>query len=156
MVWALATVALVLAALLPRRGGPTLTYLRSLAPTWRFFETVDVVPHLEACACDAAGQPTGDWEEVLPPPPRGPSTFFFNGAHTLRLAEHGVVEALLDELDGCAEEDVPRLVGDQLVRRMVARHFGGRGVRWARYRVLDVQPSEQGELYRSPPWELAP
>lgn len=145
---ALLALALGLAALLPRRGGPTLGYLRSLAPTWRFFETVDVVPVLEAVACGPDGVERGGWVEVLEVARHGPLAAFWNAEHNLRLAESAVVESLLEELDGCPEDRVETLVAHRLARRLVERRL--EGASHYRFRVLATEGEAEEEVYRSP------
>lgn len=145
---ALLALALGLAALLPRRGGASLGYLRSLAPTWRFFETVDVVPVLEAVACGPDGVERGGWVEVLETVPRGPLAAWWNAEHNLRLAESAVVESLLEELDGCPEDRVERLVAHRLARRLVERRL--EGASHYRFRVLATEGETEEEVYRSP------
>jgi hypothetical protein len=98
--------------------------LRSLFPSWRFFEDVEPGPE----ATFAVATPGGDfarWQPVLAAAPsRG---FFLNAAGNSYLAQQSLVEQLWAELDGVRADDAPRLVPYQLLQRLIierARELG--------------------------------
>lgn len=119
--------------------------LRTLVPSWRFFAEIDAVPILEY----QVGE--GPWREGLPPVPRGIGSLVLNGPSNLRLAEHGVVEALLEELDGLPVDRAPSLLRYRMVQAMVEarmREAGEVGPYAFRLVASDgVSPDE--EVFRS-------
>lgn len=128
-------------------GSPTLRYLRTLLPTWRFFAAPDVEPRLEA-------RPVGgpSWQDVLPPLPRPLGALLLNGEHNLRLAEHAALEALLEELDGCPVDQVPSLPSFRTARALAERHLGPSVDRYE-LRVMAVGEGPEEEVFRSGPLE---
>jgi hypothetical protein len=129
------------------QGSPTLRYLRTLLPTWRFFEAPDVVPQLEVRAL-------GDerWQDALPPLARPLGALWWNGEHTMRLAEHAALDALIEELDGCPVERVPSLPSFRTARALAERHLGEGAARYE-LRIVVVGDGAPEEVFRSGPLE---
>ena len=106
--------------------GRTWVLLRSLLPSWRFFEDVEPGPELLYCV---VGRGEGEtWQPVLVPPSR--RGFFLNAQGNLYLAQQSLVEQLWSELDGVEVDAAPRLTTYQLVQRLIAERVPER----ARYR----------------------
>jgi hypothetical protein len=90
--------------------------LRSLLPSWRFFEDVEPGPELLYCVVQDGED--GAWQPALTPPAqRG---LFLNAQGNLYLAQQSLVEQLWAELDGVETDAVSGLVSYRLVRRLVA------------------------------------
>lgn len=95
--------------------GRTWSLLRSLLPSWRFFEDVEPGPELFFCVVKDGRD--GAWQPALVPPTR--RGLFFNAEGNSYLARQSLVEQLLSELDGVAVDAAPRLTSYQLVQRIV-------------------------------------
>jgi len=86
--------------------------LRSLLPSWRFFEDVEPGPELSFRVL-----PLGDWRPAIEPAKtRG---FFLNPRGNLSLLEQSLAEQLLAELDGVEVSQAAGLVSYQLVQGLV-------------------------------------
>lgn len=112
-------------------GGVAARALRSLLPSWRFFDTIAPVPTLEARSCGQPGTGCGPWERLLAAPPtRAPLRLLHNPFENLRLAHYALLERLVDdlaELEAGDDERVVALVSYQLVLRLVRSELQGRG-----------------------------
>lgn len=115
--------------------------LRSMLPSWRFFEDVEPGPELLYCVVQDGHD--GEWRPVLSPPAR--RGFFLNASGNLYLAQQALVEQLWSELDGVAVDDAPSLTSYQLVQRLIS----GRMREKAHYRFRLTSPDgvdfESGE-----------
>lgn len=94
----------------------TWVLLRSLLPSWRFFEDIEPGPELLYCVVQDGRD--GEWQPVLVPPAR--RGFWLNAEGNLYLAQQSLVEQLWSELDGVAVEAAPRLTSYRLVQRLIA------------------------------------
>ena len=94
--------------LLPRAraGGRRLFLLRVLFPSWRFFESIGVVPRLYVRASTVAGE-WGDWTPALRPPSRGLWNLVLNPRGNLHFARQSAVEHLVSEAEGEIEAAGP-------------------------------------------------
>lgn len=126
----------------------TARLFRALVPSWRFFQEIDPVPWLSFRSA-AAGAELGEWREALLPGPRTLASLFVNGEGNLRLAEHGVVEALLAELDGRTHEEAQHLVAYQRVHAMLVRELGTDVERYQFRLVASDGASPDEEVFRS-------
>jgi hypothetical protein len=153
---------LLLAALsLARRrdvSGATVTLLRSLFPSWRFFETPEgqvlllsrrVSPGLP----DDAQQP---FTPAIPAPHRGLADVLFSARGNLLLACHDLVDALVQELAEQGEtklEHAEQLVSYRLVQNMVRWHLRQPEDEPSAYQMklisLDAQGNQE-QLFVSP------
>lgn len=91
--------------------------LRSLLPSWRFFEQVEAGPTLSFRPLTAQDV---EFISVLEATPGRPA-LLLNAAHNLRLLEQSLVEQLLDELDGLEAERALELTSYRLVQQLVER-----------------------------------
>ena len=132
---ALAIAVFSLVVFLPRKlvGGRRLFLLRVLFPSWRFFESIGVVPSLYVRACDREGL-SGEWHLALRPQPRGLSRVIFNPWGNLHFARQSAVEHLVSEAEGeLGGQGGPQVQIDQTaayrVVRAISREavFGGLG-----------------------------
>lgn len=90
--------------------------LRSLFPSWRFFEDVEPGPEASFAVATPGGT-FGDFQPLLgAAPTRG---FFLNAAGNLHLARQSLVDQLWAELDGVRVDDAPRLVPYRLLQRLI-------------------------------------
>lgn len=94
--------------------GRTWVLLRSLLPSWRFFEDVEPGPELQFCVARAGDDA---WQPVLVPPRR--RGFFLNASGNLYLAQQSLVEQLWSELDGATLDEAKQLTSYRLVQRLV-------------------------------------
>lgn len=155
----------VMAASLSGRLSSTLPHgalLRSLLPSWRFFEAN------EASLCLYARVVQGERElapfaPLLPAPRRGPLALLFNPRGNLLLACHGLLDRLVSELAELGPtpiEQAERLVSYRLVQNL-AQHFLARdpAARGLSYQLQLVAtgpgPDEREELLLSPLYPLA-
>lgn len=138
----LLTLGVLLALRFSRRPlrGKAWQLLRSLLPSWRFFEDVEPGPELSFRVVTAGAEP-GPWRAALTP---GGALFPLLNAHgNLHLAEQSLVEQLEAELDGAELEGAPQLVPYRLVQRLVearlrASEGAERGVRY-QFRIGDAE-----------------
>jgi hypothetical protein len=138
----LLTLGVLLTLRLSRRPlrGKTWLLLRSLLPSWRFFEDVEPGPELSFRVVTAGAEP-GPWRAALAP--RSSVLPLVNARGNLHLAEQSLVEQLEAELDGVELERAPELVPYRLVQRLVEarlREAGGveAGVRY-QFRIGDAE-----------------
>src|ERR1700753_1303186 len=75
--------------------GTTWLLLRSLFPSWRFFEDIDPVPELEFRVTEGEG--FGPWQRALTPVAR--RGLFYNPRGNLGLLYRSLVEELAAELE---------------------------------------------------------
>lgn len=118
---ALGLLAALLALVLGKRRFTRSTswlLLRSLFPSWRFFEQIAPVPHLRYRVAAAQGN-FGPWRDALPPVARTAGSLLLNARGNLQLAYQSLVERLADDIDGMAPESIPETVSYQLVQRLV-------------------------------------
>ncbi|HWA73132.1 MAG TPA: hypothetical protein VG937_12375 [Polyangiaceae bacterium] len=118
---ALGALAVLLALVLGKRRSarsPAWLLLRSLFPSWRFFEQIAPVPQLQYRVAPADGD-FGPWRDALPPIARTPGSLLLNASGNLQLAYQSLVERLSDDLDGTAPESIPGSVSYELVERLV-------------------------------------
>lgn len=106
--------------------------LRSLLPSWRFFEDVEPGPELSFCVVEAGRD--GPWRPALVPP--GRRGFFLNAQGNLYLLQQSLVEQLWSELDGVEVDAAPRLTSYQLVQRLLVERMRqlGQATPGSRYR----------------------
>jgi hypothetical protein len=116
----LLTLSLLCTLSLSRRPlqGTTWLLLRSLLPSWRFFEDIELGPELTFCLCPVGGEP-GPWLRALAPPPRRLLGLLSNPDGNTHLALRSVVDQLWSELDGTPADEAERLVPYRLVMRLV-------------------------------------
>jgi hypothetical protein len=88
---------------------------RIFIPTWRFFDQVTDLPHLEIRVQDA-------WVKESTPPPPAWWQLLFNPAGGLKHARANLYQRLL--LEAAAIEDVSRLISYRLVEDL-ARDLAG-------------------------------
>ncbi|HVY32336.1 MAG TPA: hypothetical protein VHB79_37625 [Polyangiaceae bacterium] len=99
--------------------------LRSLLPSWRFFEDVEPGPEL-LCRVALPGGEYGAWQGVLQA--RAASRgLVLNAAGNLQLAYQSLVEQLESELDGVERGVAPTLVPYRLVQRLVEQRLRSSG-----------------------------
>jgi hypothetical protein len=113
--------AALLALVLGKRRltrSPAWLLVRSLFPSWRFFEQIAPIPRLQYRVAPAQGD-FGPWHDSLPPVARTPGSLLLNARGNLQLAKQSLVERLADDLDGLAPENIPESVSYQLVQRLV-------------------------------------
>lgn len=118
--------------------------LRSLLPSWRFFEEVEPGPELRFCVVGSGSE--GGWRPVLTPPAR--RGFFLDAESNLHLARQSLVEQLWSELDGVEPQAAPSLTSYRLVKRLVEermRELEGRTTT-ARYRFRLVSSEAPHEV----------
>lgn len=113
--------------------------LRSLFPSWRFFEDVEPGPELCYRVAPRGGE-YGEWQGVLEP--RAASHgLVLNAAGNLRLAYQSLIEQLEAELDGVQRNVAPTLVPYRLVQRLVEQRLrsagNGAGFRY-QFRIGDA------------------
>lgn len=99
--------------------------LRSLLPSWRFFEDVEPGPEL-CCRVALQGREYGAWQGVLEQGAGAPRVLL-NAAGNLRLAYQSLVEQLEAELDGVERSLAPTLVPYRLVQRLVEQRLRSAG-----------------------------
>lgn len=118
---ALGVLGALLALVLGKRRlarAPAWTLLRSLFPSWRFFESIAPTPTLSYRVA-SAGEDFGPWHDALPPVPRTPLSLLLNARGNLHLACQSLVERLFDDLDSLRPEEAADSVSYQLVQRLV-------------------------------------
>lgn len=103
--------------------GRTWALLRSVLPSWRFFEDVEPGPTLSYCV--VVEGVSGPWRPALEAP-KGRS-LFLNADGNLYLARLSLVEQLWSELDGVQQDAASRLTSYRLVERLVATCMQERG-----------------------------
>jgi hypothetical protein len=120
-----ALLALVLLGERKSARAPTWLLLRSLFPSWRFFEHIAPVPTL-SYRVSREGADFGPWRDALPPIARTPTSLVLNARGNLHLAQQSLVERLSDDLDGDGDGDgdasPPNIVESssyRLVQRLV-------------------------------------
>jgi hypothetical protein len=96
--------------------GKTWTYLRSLFPSWRFFDDVEPGPVLEFRIESEDALPT-EWQAALATVQR--AGLFLNAEGNLRLAYQSLVEQLVGDLDGVEVTAAPSLVAYRLAQCVV-------------------------------------
>lgn len=96
--------------------GKSFLYLRSLFPSWRFFEDAEAGPTLWFCV-ESSEAPEAPWQPALLS--RTASGFWLNAEGNLLLAQQSLVEQLLSELDGVREDVAPTLTAYRLIQRLV-------------------------------------
>jgi hypothetical protein len=96
--------------------GTSWQLLRSLLPSWRFFEEVDVGPELSFRVV-VNGKP-GPWYEAIERSAQRPS-LWLNPQGNLELLKYSLVDQLVDDLGHVAAEHVAGLVSYRLVRLLV-------------------------------------
>jgi hypothetical protein len=119
----------------------TWVLLRSLLPSWRFFEDVEPGPELSFRVVLNGAEP-GPWRAALTPP-HGSSLPLVNARGNLHLAAQSLVEQLEAELDGVELELAPQLVPYRLVQRLVEMQLrrvglGESGTRY-QFRIGDAE-----------------
>jgi hypothetical protein len=119
-------------------SGTAWMLLRSLLPSWRFFEDVEPGPALSFRVASSDGQ-YGPWREAIEPR-AGASALLLNAEGNLRLSYQSLVEQLEAELDGVELTVAPNLVPYRLVQRLVeqrAKQQSG-DVRRYQFRIGDA------------------
>lgn len=101
-------------------AGRTWLLLRSLFPSWRFFEDVEPGPQLSFRALQLGREP-GPWQPALGAPPR--PGFLLSAPGNLHLARQSLVEQLWSELDGVTVEGASGLTSYRLVQRLVVERM---------------------------------
>lgn len=118
---ALGAFAILLALVLGKRRltrAPAWLLLRSLFPSWRFFEQIAPAPVLRYRVAEASTD-FGPWQDALSRVARTPGSLFLNSRGNVQLACQSLVERLVDELDSVAPNSLPEAVSYQLVQRLV-------------------------------------
>jgi hypothetical protein len=112
-------IACLVLARLPRRDvqGRGLALLRTLFPSWRFFEEIEAGPSLQV-ATAAVGEPFGAWRDAQPASPRTAAALLVNARGNLELAYQSLVDQLTSELDD-APQDPTASITYALVQRLV-------------------------------------
>jgi hypothetical protein len=105
--------------------GKAWALLRSLLPSWRFFEDVEPGPEL-CCRVAPRGSGYGAWQGVLEHR-SGTLRVLLNAAGNLRLAYQSLIEQLEAELDGVERSLAPGLVPYRLVQRLVEQRLRSEG-----------------------------
>lgn len=121
--------------------GRAFLLLRSLFPSWRFFEEVEPGPQLLFCV--VVGGEQGPWQPVLTPVRR--RGVLLNAAGNLHLAQQSLVEQLWSELDGISLDAAPQLTVYQLVQRLVVERLRELGLATSGARYRFRLESEEGE-----------
>jgi hypothetical protein len=117
--------------------------LRSLFPSWRFFEEVAPGPELRFCVIEGGEQ--GPWQPALSPVlTRG---VLLNAPGNLHLAQQSLVEQLWSDLDGVSVEAAPELTVYRLVQRLIVERMREQGLATpgARYRFRLVSGDGESE-----------
>jgi hypothetical protein len=131
--------------------GTSLTLLRCVLPSWRFFEEIAAVPTLSHRLIDTHGGP-GPWLQTLAPPQRHAGMWGLHAAGNLYLAYQSLVEQLAAELEDPAEfSELSRSVSYQLVQALVLQQLGSQGqgkVGQYQFRLIDGQT--EAPLWVSP------
>jgi len=123
------TLVLFLVVRRPRHElrGTSLTLLRCVLPSWRFFEEIAAVPVLSHRVIDPHGTP-GPWQQTLALPRRHAGMWGLHAAGNLYLAYQSLVEQLAAELQDPAEfSELSRSVSYQLVQALVLQQLGRNG-----------------------------
>lgn len=123
---ALGALVTVLALVISKRRSlraPGWLLLRSLFPSWRFFESIGPALALSYRSAIGGGE-LGPWQEALPPVPRTALSLVFNPRGNLRLASQSLVERLLDDLESLTPEQAPHSVSYQLVQSLICGKLG--------------------------------
>lgn len=126
--------------------GPRVALLRSLLPSWRFFEAPE--GQVLLLARDAGGEDEAFFP-ALPAPTRDLSTLLFAPHGNLLLACHDLVDALVSELAELGPtqlEQAEQLVSYRLVQNMVQWQLRARQPRLAAYQLKLVSQSHDGQL----------
>jgi hypothetical protein len=92
--------ACLVLAIVPRREirGRGLALLRSLFPSWRFFEEIEAGPSLRV-ATAGPGQPFGAWRDAWTAAPRTATSLVLNARGNLELAYQSLIDQLWSELE---------------------------------------------------------
>jgi len=148
---ALVAVVTLLALVLGRRRSarsPAWLLLRSLFPSWRFFEQIAELPVLRYRVARAHGD-FGPWRDALVPVARTPGSLFSNARGNFALACQSLVERLSDDLDQVEPESVPATVSYQLVQRLVLQRARAEaGSEGARYQFqLNLPDGAEGDAF---------
>ena len=108
--------------------------VRLLIPSWRFFDDVGTVPHLEyRVEKDGAASA---WFPVLEVLHERKSSLFVNPEGLLHLAFKSVVERAVSERNEGQTSSVTEELLRRIVRRRIPQHKGARG----QYRILLMNP----------------
>jgi hypothetical protein len=112
-------IACFVLAIVPRREirGRGLALLRSLFPSWRFFEEIEAGPSLRV-ATAAPGQPFGTWRDAWTTAPRSAASLVLNARGNLELAYQSLVDQLWSELED-TPDDPTTSITYALVRRAI-------------------------------------
>lgn len=116
--------------------------LRSLLPSWRFFEDVEPGPELSFRVL-----PEGDWLPAIVP--AGTRGFFLNARGNLSLLQQSLAEQLLAELDGVEVSQAPSLVAYRLVQRLIESRVRGLGLATAARYVFRLRYGVEDSVYES-------
>lgn len=115
--------------------------LRSLLPSWRFFEDVEPGPALSFRVASSNGD-YGTWHDAIETR-AGVGALLFNAQGNLRLSYQSLVEQLEAELDGVERAAAPALVPYRLVQRLVERRAqqqgAERGASRYQFRIGDAE-----------------
>ena len=98
----------------------TVAVLRTLIPSWRFFDELGAIPTLEF-RLRAPGGEWAAWQPAIGSGSRGPLGLIFNPRGNLNLACHSLVTQLATDLD----EKTGHAVSYALVRNLVRSRAGG-------------------------------
>lgn len=123
---ALGALLILLALVLGKRrspGAPGWLLLRSLFPSWRFFESIGPAAILSYRTA-LSDRDFGPWQDALPPVPRTPLALFFNPRGNLHLASQSLGERLLDDLESLTPDQAPHSVSYQLVQNLIRGKLG--------------------------------
>jgi hypothetical protein len=144
----------------PTVSGQTLVVLRSLFPSWRFFEEVTEVPMLQY-RTSADGLHFDDWKTALTRPVRRWHTIFVNPLGNLYLAYHSLLEYFEEELRLASVGSQPTdLVSYDLIAEVVRKSIQQSSSKGSRFqfrisRVFQGSPLEEAqEVFVSLPMEL--
>lgn len=124
-------VSLLLAVTLTRRSelsGPGVTLLRSLFPSWRFFETPE--GQVLLLSRSVGGEAEQPFAPAIPAVRRGPFQLLFAPRVNLQLACHDLVDALVHDLaerGHISLAEAEQLVSYRLVQHMVEWQLRARG-----------------------------
>lgn len=129
---------------------PGFQLLRSLLPSWRFFEQVEAGPLL------AFRLLTSNEKEFMPvlEAAAGRPSLLLNAAHNLSLLEQSLVEQLLDELDGVEMERAAELTSYRLVQQLVERRARASGAEGGVYQFRIEAEGDDEPLFVSGPHRL--
>ena len=122
----LLALGILLPVLLPRRelGSRGLMLLRSLFPSWRFFDAPGEYPSLSYRVCPKPATQPGPWIECpSPPPARGIRELAYNPAGNLYFACHTLISQLVSDLQSIPDEQPERITQTPsyaLVRNLVS------------------------------------